>query len=246
MQLGVNTITSGTAASPATPRMTIAGCQPAIPMSSWARGMIVNWPNEPPALMMPVVTERFASGIQRLAAEMSIAGPMRAGAGGGRHADQQREHNGVAGERRCRVGRRKKRRPGDHHPSRPPAVRHSPGHRLRHAPHELGDAEGEADGGVADAGMGVERADEERLRLAQAEPERENRPGGKRDAEVLPALLAHGGAHFRVITISRYSLGTTMEPSPERLNRSIKAMRSRWSAACAAGSSAAKVLSTGP
>ena len=53
-------------------------------------------------------------------------------------------------------------------------------------------------------------------------------------------------AQCRVITISRYSLGTTMVPSPERLNRSINAMRSRWSAACAAGSSAAKVLSTGP
>jgi hypothetical protein len=73
--LGANTITCGTAASPATPRMTIAGCQPAIPIRSWARGMIVNWLNEPPALMMPVVTERLPSGIQRLTAEMSIAGP---------------------------------------------------------------------------------------------------------------------------------------------------------------------------
>ncbi len=53
-------------------------------------------------------------------------------------------------------------------------------------------------------------------------------------------------SQFRVITTSRYSLGTTIELSPERLNRSINANRSRWRAPCAEGSSAAKLLSTGP
>ena len=57
------------------PRITSAGCQPASPMQSCANGISRNWPNEPPAPMMPFATERFASGIQRLTAEASCAGP---------------------------------------------------------------------------------------------------------------------------------------------------------------------------
>ncbi len=45
-------------------------------MNSCASGITVNWPKEPPALTMPLTKLRFASGIQRAAAEMSSAGPI--------------------------------------------------------------------------------------------------------------------------------------------------------------------------
>jgi hypothetical protein len=52
--------------------------------------------------------------------------------------------------------------------------------------------------------------------------------------------------HYRVMTTSRYSLGTTMQRSPERLNCATRLMRSSSSADCSGGASAANVLSTGP
>jgi len=67
---------SGTAINPVAPRTMSAGCQPARPISSCARGIRVNWPNEPPALTMPLAIARLASGIQRFAADMSSDGPM--------------------------------------------------------------------------------------------------------------------------------------------------------------------------
>ena len=100
-----------------------------------------------------------------------------------RERDQQREHDRVAGKRCRDVGRDEERDAGHHHRSRPPAVSDGTGHRLSDAPHELRDAEGKADRCVADAGVRIERADEEWLRLAQAEPEREYRTGGERDRE---------------------------------------------------------------
>jgi hypothetical protein len=68
--------TSGMASSPLAPSSTIAGCHPASPISSCANGTSVNWPKEPPALTMPLANERFASGIQRVATDSSIAGPI--------------------------------------------------------------------------------------------------------------------------------------------------------------------------
>jgi hypothetical protein len=52
--------------------------------------------------------------------------------------------------------------------------------------------------------------------------------------------------HPLVMTTCRYSLGTTIELSPERLKRATRLMRSCSSASRAAGASVAKVLSTGP
>jgi hypothetical protein len=47
---------------------------------------------------------------------------------------------------------------------------------LRDAPHQLRDSECQADRGVADRGLRVDRGDEERLRLTDAQAEREHRP----------------------------------------------------------------------
>src|SRR5262245_12531114 len=52
--------------------------------------------------------------------------------------------------------------------------------------------------------------------------------------------------HRRVTTTSRYSLGTTIVLSPERLNRLINANRSSVSTACAWGSRAPNVFRRGP
>ncbi|KAG0752901.1 hypothetical protein G6F22_021676 [Rhizopus arrhizus] len=67
-------------------------------------------------------------------------------------------------------------------------------------------------------------------------------------ARMTPAVRGRGSppGYCRVITISRYSLGTTIPASPERLNRSICAIRSLSKAACAAGSNAANALRSGP
>lgn len=52
-------------------------------------------------------------------------------------------------------------------------------------------------------------------------------------------IRAGAAAQLRVTTTSRYSPGTTIVPSPERLKRSTSDNRSRVSSACAAGCSAA-------
>ncbi len=73
--------------------------------------------------------------------------------------------------------------------------------------------------------------------------------GAFHDAVLSCCVKFHGRQRFdqcRVMTISRYSLGTTMVPSPERLNRSMSASRSFCSVSRLAGSRAAKALSSGP
>ena len=69
------------------------------------------------------------------------------------------------------------------------------------------------------------------------------RPGDREPPS--PARLGNS-LQRRVITISRYSPGTTIVPSSDRLRRLISACMSLSSAACPAGCSAAKALSTGP
>ena len=58
--------------------------------------------------------------------------------------------------------------------------------------------------------------------------------------------LGRATLHRLVMTTSRYSLGTTMVPSPERFMRTISACRSLCSSSCFAGSRAANAFSTGP
>jgi hypothetical protein len=53
-------------------------------------------------------------------------------------------------------------------------------------------------------------------------------------------------AHARVMTISRYSLGTMSDASPERFKRFMPAIRSRASSACCEGASDSNALCTGP
>ena len=72
-----------------------------------------------------------------------------------------------------------KERAGDHHRAHAVAVGDGAGHGHGDAPHELADGEGEADRGVADAGGGVDRPDEQCLRLAHAEAEGEDGAGGE-------------------------------------------------------------------
>ena len=61
---------------PVAPSIISAGCHPAMPISSCANGISVNCPNEPPALTMPFAMPCLAAGIQRLAADISSAGPI--------------------------------------------------------------------------------------------------------------------------------------------------------------------------
>ena len=62
----------------------------------------------------------------------------------------------------------------------------------------------------------------------------------------LRILLGQRAFQRLVMTTSRYSLGTTMVPSPARFMRTISACRSLCSSSCFAGSSAANAFSTGP
>lgn len=60
------------------------------------------------------------------------------------------------------------------------------------------------------------------------------------------ARLFAGSRHFRSITTSRYSLGSTSVRSPERLRVSMRASKSSVKAICFSASSAPKVLFIGP
>jgi len=101
-------------------------------------------------------------------------------------ADEEDEHPG-----RHRIGREhganghEDAAEGDHAP-RAVFVRDRASEGLRDAPHELRAGEGEADRGNAETGRGVDRADEESLRLAHAEEQREYR-GGRDDQPDLSA-----------------------------------------------------------
>src|SRR6185503_2324479 len=66
-------------------------------------------------------------------------------------------------------------------------------HGLADAPDDLRDGEAEADGGVAHRGRRVDRADEQRLRGADAERQAED--GSGRDDET-PEALVHGPLEF--------------------------------------------------
>jgi hypothetical protein len=59
------------------------------------------------------------------------------------------------------------------------AVGHDAGERLRQAPPQLAERERQADAGDAEAGAGVERADEQAHRLARAHRQREGAGGGE-------------------------------------------------------------------
>jgi hypothetical protein len=75
-----------------------------------------------------------------------------------------------------------------------------------------------------------------------------NRERG-RDTPALGGPLARaiaGSHHFRSITTSRYSLGSTSVRSSERLRVSMRASKSPVKAACFSASSAPKVLFIGP
>ena len=45
--------------------------QPSAPVSAMAMGAMTNWPNEPPALTMPVARPRRSGGTRRVAAAIS-------------------------------------------------------------------------------------------------------------------------------------------------------------------------------
>jgi hypothetical protein len=53
----------------------IAIAQPASAVMPWAIGTKMNWPNDPPALTMPLAMPRRAGGVNRAAADSSTEGP---------------------------------------------------------------------------------------------------------------------------------------------------------------------------
>jgi hypothetical protein len=86
-----------------------------------------------------------------------------------------------------------------------------------------------------------------KLQRSRCTPERRCRHRGTdRGAGNAPADLSATRRQRWVMMTSRYSLGTTMQPFPERLNCATRLMRSISRAICPAGGRAAKVLSTGP
>jgi hypothetical protein len=131
----VSQSTSGMARSPVAPSSIMAGCHPASPISSCANGTSVNWPNEPPALTMPLANERFASGIQRVAADSSIAGPSHRAARR-ENADQQDQSKRGGRERRVSaVASAMQSDAHDHHRAHAEAIRERAGDRLCATPH---------------------------------------------------------------------------------------------------------------
>ncbi len=70
-----STQASGTMASESRPSAVSAPTQPNAPVSSIASGATTNWPNEPPALTMPLAMPRFSGGNARATADISTPSP---------------------------------------------------------------------------------------------------------------------------------------------------------------------------
>src|SRR6266850_524783 len=66
---------SGTMASESRPSDVSAPTQPSAPVSAIASGATTNWPNEPPALTMPLAMPRFSGGSARATADISTPSP---------------------------------------------------------------------------------------------------------------------------------------------------------------------------
>src|SRR5438094_1051511 len=66
---------SGTMASESSPSAVRAPTQPSIPVRRTASGATTNWPNEPPALTMPLARPRFSGGTARATADISTPRP---------------------------------------------------------------------------------------------------------------------------------------------------------------------------
>ena len=112
----------------------------------------------------------------------------RPGARCGDDADQQRQHDRILREGRGRARNRQHQRSADHDAPGTVTVADRAGDRLRHAPHQLPHRERQADAGIADAGLRVQRADEQRLRLPDAERQAEHGARGERDREATAGL----------------------------------------------------------
>ena len=70
-----STHAAGSASKDSSARLCSEATQPATSVMPWAIGANTNWPNEPPALTMPVAMPRRSGGISRVVAAISTDGP---------------------------------------------------------------------------------------------------------------------------------------------------------------------------
>ncbi len=76
-ELPRSTHAAGSASSTIAAMLWMANAQPATAVMPWAIGTKMNWPNEPPALTMPLAMPRFSGGARRAVAESSTDGPAK-------------------------------------------------------------------------------------------------------------------------------------------------------------------------
>ena len=159
----------------------IAIAQPATAVMPCAIGTKTNWPNEPPALTMPLAMPRLSGGASRAVADEQHRRPGEAGAAGGEHADRDDQAEGRRHQRHERGAERDQEQAEQQHAAGAVAVGDDAGDRLRQAPPQLADAERQADARQAEAGGRVDDAQEQAHRLARAHRHREDAAGGEQD-----------------------------------------------------------------
>ena len=228
----------------------IARAQPATAVMPCAIGTKMNWPNEPPALTMPVAMPRLAGGARRAVADKQHRMDRRSRRRRRQNADRDDEPERRRHQRHERGAEADQHQAAEENAPGAVAVGDHAGERLRQAPPKLADAEGEADARQAEAGRRIDDAQKEAHRLARTHRDREDAAGGKQDEAVrdrrarAPAAGAVGsGIGFpsslalrvaRQSSQQRVQRGDAVAPS-----RSLSASCARFHSRCAAALGAA-------
>ena len=130
----------------------IAIAQPATAVMPCAIGTKTNWPNEPPALTMPLAMPRLAGGASRAVAAISTDGPAKPAPPAASTPIAKIRPKVVVISGTSAVPSATSSRPKRSDAARAVAVGDDAGERLRQPPPQLADAEREADAGEAEAG----------------------------------------------------------------------------------------------